>query len=196
MHDDPRVGRSAANGTREAHERCDAPDGLSFEELYRSYSHRVRIVALRYLRDPHLAEDVVQETFFRAYRSLDDLDPGRSPWPWLSVVCRNLCYDVLRHLAGHRADSIEESPLPPPGDDLEPALLARRRRLGIAEALTNLTPHQRRVLLLREVDGLRYQEIAESEGMSLEAMKSTLLRARRAFRRHYTAVAERRGLAV
>lgn len=189
-----------APGASEAgDEVADGVDG-GFEDLYRRYAARVEALAWRRLHDRHAAEDAVQETFLRAYRSFGRIDADRPVWPWLRTIATNVCVDMLR-LRRHpdRDGSLSE------GDaDLGPALpaksdpgevhLAAQRRRSIATALAAVNPRQRRVVILRDVEGWENEEVAQLEGITLDAVKSALKRGRQTFRSTYLALADRNGL--
>lgn len=188
-----------APGASEAgDEVTDVVDG-GFEDLYRQYAARVEALAWRRLHDRHAAEDAVQETFLRAYRSFGRIDADRPVWPWLRTIATNVCVDMLR-LRRHpdRDGSLNED------DDLGPALpaksdpgevhLAAQRRRSIATALAAVNPRQRRVVILRDVEGWENEEVAQLEGITLDAVKSALKRGRQTFRTTYLALADRNGL--
>jgi len=151
------------------------------------------------------AEDAVQETMIRAWRSLDRFDGRASLKTWLYRIATNVCLDELKD-RGRRARPIEEgSPssgappvealtqrasaywiqpildaraLPAASDPAERAMLQQRIRLAFIAALQNLTPKQRAVLLLVEVLGCSAAEVAETLGMSVASANSALQRAR------------------
>jgi RNA polymerase sigma-70 factor, ECF subfamily len=172
-----------------------APD---FDDLYERYHRRVRGFVRRKIADPHVVDDVVQEVFLRVYRSLDSVDPDRDPWPWLARVADNAAVDALRRRrpVEEMRDAIVDglSASIRSGDDPAERFTAGQRREGIAKAMGALCDRQRRMLLLREAEGWRYEDIAEFEGITLNALKSALKRARQCFRDAYTAVADERGL--
>jgi RNA polymerase sigma factor (sigma-70 family) len=189
-----------APGASEAGDEVAAGVDGGFEDLYRRYAARVEALAWRRLHDRHAAEDAVQETFLRAYRSFGRIDADRPVWPWLRTIATNVCVDMLR-LRRHpdRDGSLSD------GDaDLGPALpaksdpgevhLAAQRRRSIATALAAVNPRQRRVVILRDVEGWENEEVAQLEGITLDAVKSALKRGRQTFRSTYLALADRNGL--
>lgn len=176
--------------------RADTAD--SFEELFRVYAPRVRALAERRLPGRHCADDVVQETFLRAYRSFGGIDPDRPVWPWLRTVATNVCVDMLRQRRNPDRDTAM-----PDGDDFglidaknDPGELhlAAQRRRSIATALASVNPRQRRVVVLKDIEGWDTEEVAQLEGISVDAVKSTLKRGRQTFRTTYLALADRHGL--
>lgn len=169
-----------------------------FELLYREYAPRVRGLVRQKVADPDLVEDLVQETFLRAYRAFDEYDPRRPTWPWLSTIATRAAINAL-----DKKSCSAESPSEEVGDHTRPAgqgpferYLAGERRRGISDALGSLNSRHRRLLLLQALEGWRYEEIADLEGTSTPAVKSVLSRARRTFRHAYETMADRRGLNV
>ena len=173
-------------------------DEARFEELYAAHARRVRALARRRLGDPHQAEDAVQETFLHAYRGLRGLDPTRPVWPWLARIASNVCVDMLRHRQvhpDHTCLDLDDFTDIVPARGMDPAArcIAAEDRQAIVTALGSVCQRQRRVLMLREVEGWRYDDIAALEGMTLDALKGALKRARQSFREAYAAVVETGG---
>lgn len=175
----------------------------AFRRFYESYAGRIRALARKLLADDHMVEDVLQETLLRAYHAelhleIEDPAANSSRWAWLATVTRNLVVDHVRRqrelLAEDPANVVvsKASPL----DEPETRVSAAQYREGIREALAAFTQRQRRVLILRDLEGRPYKEIAAMEGMSLPAVKTTLLRTRQVFRERYESIAEQRGLRV
>jgi len=166
--------------------------------LYAEHASRVRGLIRRLVKDPHTAEDLVQETFLRAHRSLHTLENGRSEWPWLATIAKRLCIDEWRW----RDPSSE--PLPEHddlcsvggsiGEDLADVVVAKERRLLLEQTLGSLHPRHRRLLVLKYIDGWRHQDIVVLEGTTSEALRAALMRARQSFRRQYEAACRERGL--
>jgi len=144
-------------------------------------------------RDPALAEDVVQETFARATQRVGDYDPARgSVVAWLCTLSRNVIRDQLR--AHRRADELADAwdridaslaqifeglaDAPLPGDVLERV----ETRALVNMTITHLPEQYRTVLARKYVDGDSLETLADDLGLSVDAVKSLLARARRAFR--------------
>ena len=169
-----------------------------FDALYRTHAPQVRALACHRLGDRAQADDVVQETFLRAYRALDQLDPERPAWPWLRTIAAHICTDIAR-----RSAIVSETPVSHQGHDIAPAdeadpnaeaYLGAERRAGIKDALGQVEPRQRRMLMLQVVEGWTPGAVAEAEGMSVTAVRATLKRGRKSFRHHYMTLAVQRGL--
>ena len=156
-------------------------DRDAFRELVERYQRRVGALALGMLRSRDDALDVVQETFAKAYQYLDRFKGDSSFYTWLYRIAFNLCIDHQRRegkLADFRpqhAESGEVEPPPaadgPPPD--EPFHRARSAEIGrrLEQAMRELTPDHRAVILLREVEGLSYEEISRV----LECPKGTVM---------------------
>jgi RNA polymerase sigma-70 factor, ECF subfamily len=176
----------------------------AFESLVDEFGRRISGLVRKHLADPSLTDDIVQETFLRAFRSFDSLDPDRDPWPWLSTIAIRLCRDHSR-LASCRC----EYPASPDAmasqqllrhqyDELAPdeSLMRSELRMSVREALARLSPSQRRLLSLCDAHGVERAAMAESEGVKPGTLRAQLSRARQAFRLAYAAVVEERGLEV
>jgi RNA polymerase sigma factor (sigma-70 family) len=147
------------------------------EQLYASHAALVRSVCRSLLRDRSEAEDAVQQTFLSAQRALVNGSSPRDGAAWLATIARHEC------LARVRARMRE--PLPIELDEGEPApdahtAAVRRQEAGeLRDALAELPAQQRTAILLREVRGLSYQEVASSLSVTTSAVESLLFRARR-----------------
>ncbi len=159
---------------------------LDFEELHARYFADVASYIARRIGDRDLAEELAQETFLRAYRARDRFDPERPFWPWLQQIAQNLVRNALRDEGRRRAPlrSLGEALMQPDGDrlaDPEAAYEIRERGAVMRSALGDLSPRSRRVLLQR-CDDASYEQIAETEGLSNDAVKSLLQRTRKNLR--------------
>ncbi|MBI2169936.1 MAG: sigma-70 family RNA polymerase sigma factor [Actinobacteria bacterium] len=161
----------------------------AFARLYAEHSPRVAGLARRLVARRDLVDDVVQETFLRAYRiglHLDtDGDDARDPWPWLAHVARNVCHDVHRRACVVAVVPIEGADFPSsePGPDAAAEDRARAHLIG--QALANLPTGQQELLRQHHVDGLPCGVIAREGHTTTEGVKSALRRARAAFRARY-----------
>jgi RNA polymerase sigma-70 factor (ECF subfamily) len=164
-----------------------------FEDVLKVYEHDLRGFISRRVRDPDLANDVVQDTLIRAYHARAVFDRERPVWPWLATIARNTMSNAIRDerrrvaLVDTGCDwtDIAATADIRPDVDPETTLLGTLRRSAIAVALSSLAARQRRLLLLRARDGMSYEEIAVAERLSVDAVKSLLKRARCAFRSAY-----------
>ncbi len=160
-------------------------DVSAFNILVERYQGAVYNVCLRVLGSQQAAEDATQETFISAYRSLGRFRGGLFR-AWLFRIATNACYDELRRRRARPSVSLDE----PAADDertrdvpdtaATPDEHAERRELaGVLQgALAELPADQRVVIILCDVQGLDYLEIAQATGVSLGTVKSRISRAR------------------
>ncbi len=146
----------------------------SFERIYRRHRRDVYGSVLRDVRDPDEAEDVTQAAFLNAFRAMRRGDRPEKPRAWLLTIARN----VVRRRATIRAGRPQEVEL-----DAE-LLLSLEDEEGsasadICAALRRLTDAQREAILLREIQGKSYSEIADELSLSMAAVEALIFRARR-----------------
>ncbi len=166
--------------------RAQTGDLDAFNQLVVRHERPVFNVALRLLRDVGLAEDATQDAFIRAWQNIGSFQTG-SFRSWLYKIATNRAYDMLRASARRPAGSLEAEmveiePIWSAGGagDEPPDTHALRRELSIylERALISLPDDQRMVVMLVDVQGLDYHEVAETMGIALGTVKSRLSRAR------------------
>ena len=143
--------------------RARQGDLPAFEEIVRRYQRRVYGVALRIVRSHAVADDIAQETFLKAWQSLDRFELGRPFGPW---VCRIAANQAVNHVRSPRS---REDPLPEghgetrttEGSPLD-AVLDTEAQQVLNDALESLPVEQRTVFVLRAVEEMTYSEIAEA----------------------------------
>jgi RNA polymerase sigma factor (sigma-70 family) len=155
-----------------------SPD-KAFERLYQAHVHDVYRYALMVLRNPADAEDVAQTTFMNAYRAIQRGEKPRAPRHWLIAIAHNVCRTRLRD-ASRRPQQVEL-------EDYHVATEAETEAEGIdaqelVKALGVLSFNQRSALVMRELEGRSYAEIAELLEVSPTAVETLIFRARRALR--------------
>jgi RNA polymerase sigma-70 factor (ECF subfamily) len=137
---------------------------------------------MKMCRDPEDAKDVLQETLLAAARGIRELRAAASLSTWLYTVARSFCIKKRRtsKLAPHRIESLDEAAGEPAAQDKSPEEMAAGRELAalLDGAIAELEPAYREVLVLRDVEGLTAPEVAEVLGVSADAVKSRLHRAR------------------
>ena len=179
---------------RELVERCQAGDRAAFDELYLRYQRRLHRYCMQRVGDHSDAEDVVQETFARAWRALPRFAGERRFYPWLTVIAGNLCVDTLRRRS--RQTPVEESRLQTADVgtyETEDAILQDVDSKLVAAAFGQLSERHRRVLQLREGNDWSYKEIAEHEGVGITAVETLLWRARQALKREFMLLDDQKG---
>lgn len=167
--------------------RAQAGDMEAFADVFEAYRPVVFRVALRLVGEAD-AEDVVMETFLKAWKALPRFRGNSGLQTWLFRICNNCAYDVLRargrrgrHEVCPRADANGETPEPVDVTAATPAEQAADRDLAAAvrAGLAALPPDHARVLLLRYADGLSYRETAAAVGVSVGTVMSRLFYARK-----------------
>lgn len=201
-HRDRATGHVEELSDQEAIARARAGDHDGFRVLVERYQARAYRVAVRVLRDEEQARDAVQDAFLKAYTSLRRFEGRSRFYTWLYRLVVNVCLDMRRrdrsnlHVAweegGSREAARREEPAlaGAPGFDLaSPAAELERSELRAAlqAAIAKLPLGQRETLILREVDGLSYAEIAEALAISKGTVMSRLHYARRRVQRELIA---------
>jgi RNA polymerase sigma factor (sigma-70 family) len=149
----------------------------SLERLYKKHAGDVYRYALVVLRNEADAEDVTQTTFMNAYRALERGEKPRTPQNWLIAIAHNVCRQRFRQ-SQRRPNEVELN------EELAEAYV-EEDAVGaedIRRALGHLAFNQRAALVMRELEGRSYQEIAEILGLSVSAIETLIFRARRALR--------------
>ena len=146
----------------------------AFEQLYRRHAREVYQYALALLTNPADAEDATQTTFLNAYRAYQRGERPNKPHNWLNAITHNVCRMRWRQ-AGSRPREVafDEAPEPAALDHERPNLDE------VLAALARLTFNQRSALVMRELEGRSYQEIAGVLDLSVGAVEALLFRARR-----------------
>ena len=157
-------------------------DQEAFAQLVRDNERRGYTLALRMCGSPEDALDLAQETFLRAWSALPNFRGGSSFSTWLYRLAYNTTIDFLRKNSLRRDVSVplgEEIPdVPDHAADPQQILEQNERRRALEQGLARLPEHYRSVLVLREVSGLSYQEIAGALKLDLGTVKSRIARAR------------------
>jgi RNA polymerase sigma-70 factor (ECF subfamily) len=160
----------------------------AYFELVRRYERPLYALIARMVRDTALAEDLSQEVFVKAFRSLDAYDPGRKFSSWLFKIAHNAAIDQLRKrgLDTQPLETDEEGESEPLRTMADPGAVSpsqRHERLEMAqameEAMRRLRPEYREIVVLRFQEDLAYEEIAEVTGLPLGTVKTHIHRARK-----------------
>jgi RNA polymerase sigma-70 factor (ECF subfamily) len=167
-----------------------AEEEAAFAEIYRAHHQKLLRYCQYRLRDRHEAEDVMQEAFVRAWRSMPTSAYDRNFYPWLRVVAGNLCTDTLRKRS--RSEPVA---------DIEPGVVdggmdrisEEEDRALVRQAMARLNDRHREALMMREDEGLTYDQIAARTGATSGTVESLLWRARQALKREFVVIAGREG---
>lgn len=165
-------------------ERILAGETDLFEPLVKTYELGVYNLALRMLKNEQDALDASQEAFLRAWRSLASFRGDSKFSVWLYRLTSNICLDMLRRSGRLREDSLTdeqgaETDLPDERGDPQRALEQKELSAAVLEGLEALPPAFRQALVLRDINGLSYDEIAQVTGLEAGTVKSRIFRARR-----------------
>ena len=159
----------------------------AFEQMYTDYRPVIQRYVLGMCSDPVLAEELAQEVFVRAAANVLLFRGECSISTWLHRIARNTYLSWVERQRDAEIDTEEFNALPEIGGayDPEARLIASEQRATIRRALAMLPERQRTIVLLRDLQGLSYAEIAAILDMSLAAVKVNLHRARLSFRAVY-----------
>lgn len=174
-------------------ERVKLGDKRAFEMLVVKYQRRIERLIGRMVRDPHLVQDVAQETFIRAYRAMPSFRGEAAFYTWLYRIAVNTAKKTLVDLK--RDPVIAESSLISDDDSEEPSraeatltdaetpdavLASKEIATAVNDAVANLSEDLRQAVTLREIEGLSYEEIAEAMNCPIGTVRSRIFRAREA----------------
>ena len=174
--------------------RSQQGDLTAFEELLGRHHKRVYNIALRMLEDETDAADATQDTFVRAYRSIDRLASGEAFVSWLKTLTINICRDALRRRPKVKVESLDAPVFCEDGSstcreiadrssDPGESVIARSLQETVQKAICSLQPDYREVVTLFYIDGSDVAEIARVTGSPQGTVKSRLSRARAELKR-------------
>lgn len=166
--------------------RARAGDGDAFGTLVERYQARI-VRLVRGMVPEHDAEDVAQDAFVKAFRKLGEFDERARFYTWLYRIASNAALDWRKRERYRRHGDLPETESGEdavPSEEPGPQTSARRRELAeaIDAAVERLPPHYHEIVVLREVEGLSYEEIAETLAISKGTVESRLFRARERLR--------------
>jgi len=179
-----------ASDDRQLVEEARSGSQAAFRALVERHQRKVYAMALSMLRDPDAARDVVQDAFIKVYQHLAEFQGASGFYTWLYRIAMNLCIDRARRdkrfvkvefddAIARDEEAIAEVAPHRLGFDPARALADREIRERVAQALEKLSPTHRTVIVLREVDGLSYKEIAQAMRCSEGTIMSRLFHARK-----------------
>ena len=171
-------------------------DQDAFGQLVLAHQNKVFSLCVHMMGNREEAEDMAQEAFLKAWRSLGGFQGESSFATWMHRLTTNLCLDHLRKQARRQNISVavslddEETVFAEPADpgsDPQQELERKERQRALVERLKELPEHHRRPLVMREVAEMSYQEIADALELDLGTVKSRIARAREALRKRLLA---------
>jgi RNA polymerase sigma-70 factor (ECF subfamily) len=160
--------------------RARAGDVDAFEELYRSTVGRVHALCLRMCRDHHLAEELVQESYVRAWQRLATFRGDSQFTTWMHRVAVNVVLGHFRSVGRRLDDGATDDELSAAGPTQAPD---SSLTLDLERAISMLPHGARTVLVLHDVEGYTHEEIAHMSGVAVGTSKAQLSRARRLMRK-------------
>lgn len=188
--------RAEAEEDRVLIESAQRGDSRAFRKLVERHQRRAFAIAFAMVRDENDAKDLVQEAFVRVYRGLDRFEGGSRFFTWFYRILTNLAIDLkrkpgrreLEHDDGRATlDAADEADFPFISriDGAEPLDVVHRRELAarLGAALEALPPYHRGVVLMREVEGMSYEEMAAAMNVSKGTIMSRLFHARQKLQR-------------
>lgn len=170
-------------------------DPYAFEYLVETHQTKVYNLALRMVSNPDDAAELSQDAFLKAWRSIGQFHGDSSFATWMHRLTHNVCIDFLRSEKRHRqagaSFSLDEEHeegtrtlLPDTHYEPHRQLEQKELREQVTQGLQTLSPEHKEVLLLREISGLSYQEIAQAVGLPEGTVKSRIARARLTLRNY------------
>ncbi len=162
-------------GDRELVHAARAGEVLAFDNLFYRYRDGIYRLAISITKDPSAADEIVVDTFARAYRALERLEPDDSLRPWLYRVAVNLSYN-RQPRKGVTFSSLDDGVIDLPAEGESPTEAAERseRRRVVLECVDRLGPKHKVVVVLHYLNGLNLAEIAEIVEAPVGTVKSRL----------------------
>ncbi len=176
---------SSTKGDHDLVQRVQAGDSAAFRALFDKYHRRAFAVAMGVVKNEDDALDAVQEAFVKVHKNIHKFQGSSSFYTWLYRIVMNVSIDHVRRTSRRKSLDFDEralheesevagdGALVPSVTDANPGKAALRRELGgaIQAALQQLPEHHRAVIVLREIEGMSYEEMAEA----LEVPKGTIM---------------------
>ena len=168
--------------------RAKKGDYRAFDLLVLKYQSRIVSIAFKFVKEIHLAEDISQESFIKAYRSIESFREESAFYTWLYRITANTAKNYLVSKGRRKESSISELSISenedffelPTNDSPEQILMAQSLKDTIYDALSGLPEDTRTALSLREFEGLNYEEIAEIMNCPVGTVRSRIFRGREA----------------
>jgi RNA polymerase sigma-70 factor, ECF subfamily len=178
--------------------RCRAGDLDAFAQVYDRYERQVFRYAYHILGNRDDADDIKQETFVKAYQAIRSFRSESSLQTWLLKICGNLCRDKIKSWDRRKVtydSTMREDEMGVSNPDESPQAIVERKELEntIARALKGMPAPQREIIVLHEIEGLSYEEIAAVLGCTRTSIKLRLHRARKSLKERVASLMGNRG---
>lgn len=194
---------SAEQGSKLLISRAKQGDMAAFEMLVVQHEKIVYNVTLRMMNHSEDAKDISQEVWVKAYRSIANFDERSAFSTWIYRIAVNTCIDEMRKRKGKQSISLDNElededgtwkyQVADDGDTPEESLLRKEIKNEIITALETISEDYKTVFVLRDIQGLSYDEIAEITGLALGTVKSRISRARNYIKEEIFKIWERNG---
>jgi RNA polymerase sigma-70 factor (ECF subfamily) len=189
MSDSPAPAASSSDSIEALIRRCLRGDQTAWETIVRQYRRKVFNTAYKFVGRHEQAEDLTQDIFLKIFRSLDTFDSRANFQTWLISVSRNLCIDHYRRIRKERETidhQVDANELSPTSHEPSPmAGLERRDRVTLLrQAMAKLPDTLRTAVLMRDIQEMSYQEIADTLRLPEGTVKSRINRGRTELARH------------
>lgn len=163
--------------------RVQGGEKRAYEQLVERYQRRVYSIALGMMKDPEIALDISQDAFVKVYKYIDKFKGQATFYTWLYRVTANLCFDALRKQQSQHLDQAPfDEALEVNSEEIEynpqASLLKKELSAQISAALQQVPEKHRAILILREVEGLSYDEISQALEIPRGTVMSRLFHAR------------------
>jgi RNA polymerase sigma-70 factor (ECF subfamily) len=176
----------------------------AFDLLVAKYQRRIYRLVLRFIRDPALAEDVVQETFLRAYRAIGQFRGDSQFYTWLYRIAVNAAKKAISDdirdptvsegdAAGDGEETFSATELLSNSETPESLLVSKEIAQTVNAAMESLPEDLRTAISLREIEGMSYEDIAEAMQCPIGTVRSRIFRAREAIAERLRPVIEHKG---
>lgn len=169
--------------------RSQQGDINAFEQLISKYQQKVYNIAYRLMGNAEDASDLAQEAFIKTYKSIKNFRGDASFSTWLHHIVMNVCRDELRKRSRHKISSLDEPVTTEEGqvnrevtdwsNSPEQAYEQKESKETLQKLIDTLSPEYRLIIVMREMQGFSYEEIAHQLDISLGTVKSRLSRARK-----------------
>jgi RNA polymerase sigma-70 factor (ECF subfamily) len=153
-------------------------DSDAFRFLVDSHSRALFRLAYRLTRNEHDADDVVQETFLRAYKHLETFDSRASLSTWLHRIAANSAIDLMRRRERDRGEELDEATMEAKGSSGDHSMVMRMSvTAAVDQCMKEMTGRERMAFVLRHYEGMSIDEIGSVLGTEVNATKNTIFRA-------------------